>query len=204
MVAFFSGWAEQIIIAVVITSLIEMLLPDNKNKKYIKIVMGIYILFSIISPFINNKEWMSLETINVDSYDLEGKGANGEVVNQDSMDERLEQLYVEELEKNIKNKVADEGYIASVCKVDAVLNGEQDKQGINKIILVVSKREDDFKEKSNIESVKKVDIKVGLSRFLDNGEIDTEEKANNDAKYLKEVLCNYYEIDKNKISVSVK
>ena len=50
MMSFFSSWAEQIIIAVVIGSIIEMVLPDNNNKKYVKMVIGIYVLFSIISP----------------------------------------------------------------------------------------------------------------------------------------------------------
>ena len=33
MIEFFSTWAEQIVLAVIIATIIEMLLPNNKNKK---------------------------------------------------------------------------------------------------------------------------------------------------------------------------
>ena len=37
MVECISTWAKNIAIAVIISTLIMMILPDNKNKKYIKI-----------------------------------------------------------------------------------------------------------------------------------------------------------------------
>ena len=46
MINFLSTWAEQIIIAVIIATIIELILPNNKNKKYIQMVIGIYILFN--------------------------------------------------------------------------------------------------------------------------------------------------------------
>ena len=49
MIACFSEWAKNLTLAVVIVSLFEMLLPNNKTKKYIKVVMGLYILFNILS-----------------------------------------------------------------------------------------------------------------------------------------------------------
>lgn len=47
-----SSWAEQIIIAVIIATILEMILPKGNSKKYIKTVIGIYILYVIISPVI--------------------------------------------------------------------------------------------------------------------------------------------------------
>ena len=42
-----------IVIAVIISTIIEMILPSNKNKKYIQMVIGVYVLFNIISPIIS-------------------------------------------------------------------------------------------------------------------------------------------------------
>lgn len=50
MIENISSWAEQIIVAVIIATLIEMILPNGNNKKYVKAVIGVYILFTIISP----------------------------------------------------------------------------------------------------------------------------------------------------------
>lgn len=52
MISNISSWAEQIIIAVIIATILEMVLPNGNSKKYIKTVIGIYILYTIISPVI--------------------------------------------------------------------------------------------------------------------------------------------------------
>ena len=36
MISWFNGWAKGIVLAVVIVTILEMILPDTKNKKYIK------------------------------------------------------------------------------------------------------------------------------------------------------------------------
>ena len=48
-----SSWIQGIIIAVIISTIIEMILPEGNSKKYIKVVIGVYILFSIVSPVIS-------------------------------------------------------------------------------------------------------------------------------------------------------
>ena len=35
MIEFISSWAEQIVLAVIVATIIELILPKNKNKKYI-------------------------------------------------------------------------------------------------------------------------------------------------------------------------
>ena len=56
MVEFMSSWVKGLGLAIVIISILEILLPNNKTKKYIRMVMGIYVLFTIISPFISNQD----------------------------------------------------------------------------------------------------------------------------------------------------
>ena len=52
MISWISSWAQGIIMAVIIGAIIEMILPEGNSKKYVKIVIGVYILFTIISPVI--------------------------------------------------------------------------------------------------------------------------------------------------------
>ena len=49
----FRAWSEGIVIAVIITTLIEMLLPENTSKKYIKTLLGMFLMYIIIFPVIN-------------------------------------------------------------------------------------------------------------------------------------------------------
>ena len=52
IISWLSNWAGAIIVAVVIGTIIEMILPEGNCKKYIKVVIGIYVLFTIVSPVI--------------------------------------------------------------------------------------------------------------------------------------------------------
>ena len=45
-------WCEGIIIAVIISIIIEMIIPEGKNKKYIKVIIGVYIMFVSLTPIL--------------------------------------------------------------------------------------------------------------------------------------------------------
>ena len=69
MINFLGKWIEGIAIAVIVASIFEMILPDGNIKKYVKIVLGIYIIFSIISPFVDRKELYNLNIFKeIDTY----------------------------------------------------------------------------------------------------------------------------------------
>ena len=44
MIENISIWTKQIILAVIIASIIELITPNGKNKKNIKMIIGMYIL----------------------------------------------------------------------------------------------------------------------------------------------------------------
>ena len=86
MINYLSSWAEQIVLAVIIATIIELILPNSKNKKYVQMVIGIYILFNIISPVIKNKDILTFEEINLEKY----ASNSYEEVDQTSMDKKME------------------------------------------------------------------------------------------------------------------
>lgn len=148
MIEFFSSWAEQIVLAIIIVTIIELILPNNKNKKYVQMVIGVYILFNIISPIIENKEVFSFNEYQENSVYI---SSSGNVIDQTSMDKRIEKIYIEELEKNIIKKFEDNGYEVLKCEVDGVLNSNDKNAGIHLITVKISEYED----KTEIENIKK-------------------------------------------------
>ena len=55
----------------IIGTIIEMILPEGNSKKYIKVVIGIYVLFSIVSPVITKftgKDIQVSDVIDLDKY----------------------------------------------------------------------------------------------------------------------------------------
>lgn len=139
MVEFFSNWTKGLSVAIVIVSILEMLLPNNKTKKYIKMVMGIYILFNIINPFVHNKNIFNIDEFNFEDY---GTSQAKSTVNQESMDRRIEELCIEELEKDISKKIEKKGYKVNSCKVDAKISEKEDETKIKKIKLNIIKNEE--------------------------------------------------------------
>ena len=97
MIEFLSSWAKGLGVVIVIVSVLEMLLPNNKTKKYIRMVLGVYVIFNIIAPFIQNKDVFDINDLNLDEY----QSIETSSVDQTSMNERIKVLYEQELEKDI-------------------------------------------------------------------------------------------------------
>ena len=201
MIENLSSWAKGITLAVIVVSILEMLLPINKTKKYIKMVMGVFILFNIISPFINANDLKNLNEIDASKYVNEN---NKNYVEQKSMDERLEELYIEEIEKDIIKKVEKKGYKVSMCKVDAKITKNEEETGITKIKLKVEKTgEVKQEENSSIENqivtqVQKIK-KVNTKKIEEDKETSLEKS---DIQNLKQFLIEEYEVNEKCLEIN--
>jgi len=190
LIDFISDWAEQVVLAVIIATILEMLLPQSKNKKYIKMIIGIYILFCIISPFIKESNSFSVDNIDLSKYYIE----KNEEVNQETMDKRLQELYIEELEQNITKKVEEDGFKVRKCDVKAILDSNNENAGINRIILEISEN-----PITNISKIEDIEIDIN-AKEKNKEEINEKEKIQKLVKSLSE----YYEIEEKKISIIFK
>ncbi len=181
MIEFLSSWAKGLGVTIVIVSILEMLLPNNKTKKYIKMVLGVYVIFNIISPIIQNKEIFNLDELDLSDYQTTETSA----IDQTSMDERIEKLYMQELEKDITKKIKEMGYEVTKCKVDAQISDKEEDTKINKIKLKIEKNEENQEEEekdnstedkivSEIQKIKKIDTTVEIDK--------NEEKTENENK----------------------
>ena len=85
MIEILSSWAKGLGITIVIVSIFEMLLPNNRTKKYIRMVLGVYVIFNIVSPLIKNKDVFNFNNIDLEEY----TSVETSSVNQTSMNERI-------------------------------------------------------------------------------------------------------------------
>ena len=65
MIDFISSWTQGVIVAVIIATIIEMIIPEGSSKKYIKVVIGVYVLFNIVAPVINKVSNGSISLSNI-------------------------------------------------------------------------------------------------------------------------------------------
>lgn len=216
MINFLSSWVKNLALALIIVSILEMILPNNKTKKYVKMVMGLYILFSIISPFIENSSKFNLNNIDLTSY-VEGTqptSSISEEVDQTSMDNRLNQIYKEELEKDITQKIKEIGYEVESCKVVAHIS--QNDSGIEKITLKISgktsqnensqENETTIEDKivTEVQKIQKVDISISKNEDNeDEQEVeDTTKITKTDIKIIKDLLISEYGVSEKCLKIS--
>lgn len=151
MINFISSWAEQIVLAVIIATIIELILPKNKNRKYIQMVIGVYVLFNIISPIIKNKEAISVENYDIGQYQTNSTYE----IDQSSMDARIEKIYLEELQNNITSEFENAGFTVEKCIVDAELDTNKKNAGIHLITIKIKDPVDAGEINKNVEELAK-------------------------------------------------
>lgn len=218
MVSFLSSWVKNLCLALIVVSILEMLLPNNKTKKYVKMVMGLYILFSIIAPFVENSSELKFDIEDLyEKYSTETSTIS-ESTDQTSMDNRLNELYKEKLEKDIAQKLDEEGYIVEECNVKAHISN--DDNGIELITLKIKEKKNtndannenkislEDKIVNEIQKIQKVEIDV--SNDNDNYQEDTnigkQEDENNitktDIKVIKQFLTKEYGVSEKCLKIS--
>ena len=208
MIEFFSSWAKGIGVTVVIISIIEMLLPNNNSKKYIRMVLGIYLIFNIVSPLIKNKDILNVNNINLNETTI---STSSEEVDQTSMNKRIKKIYEQELEKDITKKLKEKGYEVKDCSVTTqVSTNEIEETKINKIKVSIDKTIDTNKtEEKNTESkivaeiqkIKKIDTNIGEDKH-ENEKQDNKNIDKSDIQNIKKFLIDEYGVNENCLEIS--
>lgn len=182
MVTYISSWARQIILAVIVGIILEMILsPRSKNTKYIKTVIGIYVMYTIIVPVMN---LINGEEIDFSNIDYEKYFANTDIYMEleenikEVADNNFKESFELNLKQDIENKLNKKGFIVSSVKLQIELNEKSEEYGsIKEIKIGVSK-----KEKVNEEIVvNKVNIEE-----QEESNILSEKEENNIKEFLRQ------------------
>ncbi len=114
MIENLNTWIQSLVIAIAITTIVEMLLPNGTNKKYVKIVCSIYILYTILMPL------PSLSKI--DFSKIEDNNFSIETSNIDT--EKVSSIYIKAYEQEIKEKLNNDGF--NINEIKLYLNSNED------------------------------------------------------------------------------
>lgn len=203
---FLNSWLQGIIIAVIITTIIEMILPNGNTKKYVKVVLGIYVVLNIMTPVVNkffdsNFELSSIINIEdymrkMESYEVSSKDIN------ESNEDNIKQVYINSLKNDIKANLEEKEYKVKNIELE-IENNETYK--IKSILLYIeSKQDKDVEEKKEeskvvINEIERVEIKIGETKKKDYKECNISDK---DRKQIKEYLSSTYEISEKQIIIN--
>lgn len=190
MIQHINIWANGIIVAIIIATIIEMLLPNGNNKKYIKTILGLYVLFAIIGPVIDNfgggkynfnlilNEFKKKQDYQAFSENSIGANSN------------IEQIYKQKLEEDVKTKLKAKGYDVAITALSVNLINGENYGTINQINIKINKK----LENTRINQIEKVEISI--SKEEKSSEVlDTEKEE------IKKYISEEYGMETSKVNI---
>ena len=169
MILAIKNWCEGIIIAIIISIIVELLLPNGNNKKYVKVVSGIYIMFLILNPILEMLKY------DINFENMFNFGETQQVTQ--TMSQDIKDIYVVGIKESIKQDIEKLGYNVETLEILLDSNYEN----IEKIELKVELKE------YKVKAVEKVEI----------GKDETD--SDNSYSEIIELLKENYLVDETKI-----
>lgn len=194
MINAMSTWAKSIILAVIVSTIIQMILPEGNNKKYIKTVIGLYILFTIISPIISKISGGN-STIDVSKYENYFNVESTTTASANVIDKNLDNTYTSSIKEDIKNRMKQKGYKVNSLDANIELKNEESYGTINSLKISLEREENN--NNSNIQAVNKIEIKISNN----TNEIKQNNLTSMEKQEIKNYLSETYSIKKENIEV---
>ncbi len=180
-------------IAVIIVTILEMLLPEGKNKKYIKTIMGVYILFTVISPIVRATSGKNIDINSiVETQNTMMEYSNISIQTSSS----IENVYLANIKKDISSKIEQRGFKVIDMNLKTENTDEKNFGRIYEMNITINKNLSD-KDASKIEKVEILVGETGLKKELSNKKKITEKEIED----LKEYLSTTYDVDKAQINL---
>lgn len=202
MINVINSWAQGIILAIIIATIIEIILPEGNNKKYIKTIIGVYILFVIIHPFISGNK------ININSIIKDTSSKIDEYKTEEltlEINQYIEETYINKLKEDITEKMKVKGYNINSFQLQVETKNEESYGEIYSINIKISKIEQIKKQEDVTENtVQEIDnVEINLSnKPIVNEEKLNEEIAEDEIEEIKEYLSSEYGTTKEKIYIN--
>lgn len=188
----FYGWINTIVVTIIFSAFVEMLMPSNNMKKYIKLVLGLLIMAVILEPVLQYmKKGYSLSgysfkyTNILDSSYIKQESETYSQKQQDSVVKLYKQNLEEKMAEGIKKLVSNKNVSVSVDIVDDI--NDKNFGDIKKVTVTLK------------DSIKKVD-KVGKIQ-VDNDNNTGQKKQEENFTDLKNKISALYDIDPSKIEI---
>lgn len=195
-----------------------MILPEGNSKKYIKVVIGIYVLFTIVSPVItklSGKEIKVSEILDLNEYiqEVEASSKMEESVENEKAG-NITSIYVNGIKEDMKAKIEAKGYVVNNIELRI---GNYDTYEIAEVKLDIVTNKNSYQEndtnKTNeveqVQQVEKVEVDILNNEIEEEKQEKQESNKNQENKLsitqkqeIKEYLSSTYGISMNNISIN--
>ena len=199
MIKFINSWAQGIILAVIIATIIEIILPEGKNKKYVKTVIGVYILFTIIYPLINKFTKTNINTLIENTTKQMSTYQENNSLKIDT-DKYIESTYKKKIEEDIRKRANEKNLNITSLNVYIETEDENRYGMLNSLVMKVEKNETS-KKNNDVNQIKEINISKNVqnNEIIENKDNTVTEKEINE---FKEYINATYYLEKEKIHIN--
>lgn len=199
MIKFINSWAQGIILAVIIATIIEIILPEGKNKKYVKTVIGVYILFTIIYPLINKFTKTNINTLIENTTKQMSTYQENNSLKIDT-DKYIESTYKKKIEEDIRKRANEKNLNITSLNVYIETEDENQYGMLNSLVMKVEKDETS-KKNNDVNQIKEINISKNVqnNEIIENKDKTVTEKEINE---FKEYINATYYLEKEKIHIN--
>ena len=199
MIKFINSWAQGIILAVIIATIIEIILPEGKNKKYVKTVIGVYILFTIIYPLINKFTKTNINTLIENTTKQMSTYQENNSLKIDT-DKYIESTYKKKIEEDIRKRANEKNLNITLINVYIETEDENRYGMLNSLVMKVEKNETS-KKNNDVNQIKEINISKNVqnNEIIENKDKTVTEKEVNE---FKEYINATYYLEKEKIHIN--
>lgn len=199
MIKFINSWAQGIILVVIIATIIEIILPEGKNKKYVKTVIGVYILFTIIYPLINKFTKTNINTLIENTTKQMSTYQENNSLKIDT-DKYIESTYKKKIEEDIRKRANEKNLNITSLNVYIETEDENRYGMLNSLVMKVEKNETS-KKNNNVNQIKEINISKNVqnNEIIENKDKTVTEKEINE---FKEYINATYYLEKEKIHIN--
>lgn len=180
------NWIVNIVLVIIISSLVDILLPNSEMRKYVKFFSGLILIIIILTPIIK-----LLGTEAGEQIIKTGIEQNSSFENIQPVIRNIEQVQEDMAVEIYENKL--ESHIKTILK-DTV--GERD--------IKIKIKFDDLMWSEQEGKVEKVDIYFSNMTSKDGDRLETESLSNSEKEKIKESVSKICDINREDISIYIQ
>ncbi len=197
MIEVIRNWIVNLVVVILLSVLVDIILPNGSMRKYAKFVLGILIIFVVISPIIAAfQKGFSLEEEifrNTHSLDMDDLKFQAQMI-EDKYQDTILNLYKKKLQQQIMYQVRKE---TKTAEIEVVVSIDEDEKSetygaIKKVIL---------RTEGKGKTVDLADIHVDANHSETMAEVKEGGKTNIEYGKLREMISSTYQISPEDIII---
>ncbi len=174
-------YVKRIVIIVIMFTICINLAADKSYVKYIKLVMGLILIITVIKPLINN-DGLFDKIYNKAKREIDISELNAELRYSDiNSYESIIKPYIEDIKSNVNNIVVNNNYRLNSCEVELCLD----------------------KDNSSFGSIDNIDITIKRLYEDNDSTIETKKNDNKIKEIIKSSISDFYKLDIKNINVNI-